>query len=410
MSAETSPFLPYGRPSLDDEDIAAVTAVLRGDWLTTGPAIEKFERELAEQVGAKHAVVCSNGTAALHLGMLALDLGPGRAVVVPALTFLATANAARYVGAEVVFADVDPETGLMGPRELEQAIARCDQGKPAAVVPVHYAGQCADLPEISAIARQHDMAVVEDAAHAIGTTYDHAGQSHDIGACHHSDVTMFSFHAVKTVTMGEGGALTMSDPVLAAKARLFRNHGMTKNQHEFANVEFGISAENGANPWYYEMPEVGFNYRATDIQCALGSSQLKKLAEFVAKRSRLAEIYDERLVSLSTYVVPLRRVESCRPAWHLYAVRVDFAKLKIDRAGLMTRLKELGIGSQVHYIPVHLQPYYQARYGTLTLTGAESLYGELLSLPLFPGMEEADVGRVDDALTQVLDENKSAQV
>lgn len=410
MSAENPSFLPYGRQSVDEDDIEAVAAVLRGDWLTTGPAIECFEGELAQRVGAEHAVVCSNGTAALHLSMLALGLGEGDAVVVPTITFLATANAARYVGAEVVFADVDPETGLMGAQELEMAIERCDRGRPAAVAPVHYSGQCVNMPEISAIARQHGMSVVEDAAHALGTQYDHAGETHSVGACRHSDIAMFSFHAVKTITMGEGGAVTTSNRDLAAKARMFRSHGMTNRAQDFANAELGRSAEDGSNPWYYEMQHVGFNYRATDIQCALGTSQLKKLDEFVAKRSRLAAIYDERLASLANFIVPLRRVENCRPAWHLYAVRINFAELDIDRAGLMKRLREYGIGSQVHYIPVHLQPYYQSRYGALTLTAAESLYEELLSLPLYPAMAKSDVARVVDALTEVVEENKSVQV
>ncbi len=410
MASEKQRFLPYGRQTVDEEDIAQVAAVLRGDWLTTGPAVEEFEQTLAETVGANHAVVCNSGTAALHLAMLALEIGADQAVIVPSLTFLASANAARFVGAEVVFADVDRESGLMNADDFERAISQNSERNLAAVIPVHYAGQCADLADISAVADRHGLAVVEDAAHAIGTQYDIEGELGAIGDCRYSRMTMFSFHPVKTVTMAEGGAVTTNKTTDAERLRYFRSHGMTHRPQDFENKELAFSADGEPNPWYYEMRDVGLNYRATDVQCALGLSQLGKLKEFVSKRTMLVDAYDSQLRQLANILKPLKRRAHCSPAWHLYPIRINFAALGIDRAKLMGKLRDKGIGSQVHYIPVHLQPYYLNRYGKISLPGAEAIYEELLSLPLFPGMKLADVDRVVDALSEIIQENKSAAI
>lgn len=397
--AVDAPFLPYGRHSIEDDDIAAVSAVLRGESLTNGPQLARFEAALAECVRAPHARACSSGTAALHLAMLALGIGAGDAVVVPAVTFLATANAARFTGAEVVFADVDPLSGLMTPDTLAEALARPHEGRLRAVVPVHLAGQPADMPALAALARQHDIAVVEDACHALGSFYeDGEGLPHAVGACAHSDAAVFSFHPVKTVAMGEGGAITTQDAALAARIALLRNHGMTRTPEDFVSADLAFAADGTPNPWYYEMQALGHNYRASELHCALGASQLTKLGRFVAARRALVAAYDRLLAPLAPVVTPLGCRPGAIPAWHLYVMRVDFAALGLDRAAVMRTLAAQGIGSQVHYLPLHLQPYYRRLCGPLALRGAEAYYRGCLSLPLFPAMTEADVARAAAAL------------
>lgn len=395
----TQPFLPYGRQSIDDDDIAAVVEALRAEALTTGPRVEAFERALADAVNAAQAVVCANGTAALHLAALALDLGPGDAVVVPAVTFLATANAVRYVGAEVVFADVDPATGLMMPEHVEAALARADDARVRAVFPVHLGGQVGDPVGLVRLAADRGLAVVEDACHAIGTTY--GPEDLAVGACRHAVMTCFSFHPVKTIAMGEGGAVTCADPDLAARLRCLRAHGMSRGEGGWHRPELALAADGSVNPWYYEMAATGFNYRATDLQCALGISQLAKLSHFVERRRHLVALYDQALAPLAPLVRPLGRTD-CRPGWHLNVARIDFAAAGTDRATVMRRLRDDGIGSQVHYIPVPWQPYYRDRYGELDLPGAAAYYASCLSLPLFPAMADDDVPRVAAALARAI--------
>jgi UDP-4-amino-4,6-dideoxy-N-acetyl-beta-L-altrosamine transaminase len=390
-------FLPYGRQVIDDDDIAAVTAVLRGDWLTTGPTIEEFESALAARVGARFAVACSSGTAALHLATLAAGLKHGDYAVVPSMTFLATANAVRYADAEVVFADVDGDTGLLRPEDLEAALARA-QGRVVAVLPVHLAGQTADMAAIAEIAQRHGMAVIEDACHALGSTYQAGGEIFQVGSCRHSTMAVFSFHPVKTIAMGEGGAITTNDLELYKKLMMLRSHGMTRNLSEFHNADLAFGADGNPNPWYYEMPVIGFNYRASDIHCALGLSQLGKLDNFIERRRALVVQYDKLLAPLIPQVRLPERVPACSPAWHLYAPRCDFATIEGGRGGLMQRLRDAGVGTQVHYIPVHRQPYYLERLGEQQLPGAMKYYRGTLSLPLFPSMTDADVARVVDAL------------
>jgi UDP-4-amino-4,6-dideoxy-N-acetyl-beta-L-altrosamine transaminase len=394
------PFLPYGRHSIDDADIQAVVQILKSDFLTTGPMTSKFEAKLAVKTAAKHAVCVSSGTAALHLAALSLELKAGDIVIVPTITFLATANAPRYVGASVVFADVDPNTGLMGPGHLTQALERA-AGKAKAIFPVHLAGQCADMASISEIARKHNLAIIEDASHALGAHYRNGNTDCLIGGCTDSDMTVFSFHPVKSIAMGEGGAITTNDGPRAERLKRLRSHGMERSAAAFKNDALAFTENGGANPWYYEMQELGFNYRASDIHCALGASQLKKLDAFVARRNHLSDLYNHTLAALSPIVRPLGRVPECYPAWHLYVTLIDFEAAGISRANLMERLRDLGIGTQVHYIPVHKQPYYQ-NTNTPNLPGAQSYYDRCLSLPLFPGMEDSDVGRVCDALANEL--------
>ncbi|MBT3359243.1 MAG: UDP-4-amino-4,6-dideoxy-N-acetyl-beta-L-altrosamine transaminase [Rhodospirillales bacterium] len=397
------PFLPYGRQSIEDDDIAAVSQALRGDFLTTGPLVDKFEDAFAKHVGARFAVVCTSGTAAQHLTTLAMELKPGAKAIVPAVTFLSTANAARYVGAEVIFADVAPDTGLMEAEHLRAALATAEKKDASAVFPVHLGGQCADMQSIHDLARHHGLIIAEDACHAIGTTYkSRAGGTLSVGACAHSDMAVFSLHPVKTITMGEGGVITTNDAGLAARLKRLRSHGMTRDAALFVNSDLALDGASEANPWYYEMGEIGFNYRAPDINCALGLSQLSKLDRFVTARRALVGQYDQRLASLAPLVKPLSRMP-CEAGWHLYVALIDFASAGMERAELMAKLRERGIGTQVHYIPVHLQPYYRERYGDVELPGAMAYYNRCLSLPLFPAMGEDDVSRVVDALIDLLD-------
>ncbi len=381
-------FLPYGRQTIEDDDIAAVADALRADFLTTGPTVDAFEADFAEAVGAKHAVACINGTAALHLAMLALEVQPGEAVIAPSITFLATANCARYVGAEVVFADVDPASGLMTPDTLADAIRRLDGRRLRAVNPVHLRGDAVELPALAALAAEADAVLVEDAPHALGTTARFDNTTETVGDCRHSVMATFSFHPVKTIATGEGGMITTNDPALAERLRLLRSHGMVRPPV--------------ADPWWYEMPEPGFNYRLPDILCALGISQLKKLPRFAERRRRLAALYAEALKPLAPLVT-----QALSPAWsdpvlHLMTVLIDFRAAGVTRREVVDALKAHGVGSQVHYIPVHAQPYYRARYGDLSLPGAEAWYARCLSLPLYPGMDDDDVARVAKALKSAL--------
>ncbi len=392
-------FLPYGRQLIEEDDIAAVAEALRGDYLTTGPAVARFETALAKTVSAKHALVCNSGTAALYLAAHALGLGAGKKVIVPAITFLATASAPHLNGADIVFADVDPETGLMRPQDLADALKRA--GRADAVFNVHLNGQCGDLEEIAALARAHGALVVDDACHALGAAYvAHNGAATSIGSNAFADASVFSFHPVKAIAMGEGGAVTTNDDAVAERLARARNHGMTRDPARFENAEDAFGPDGKANPWYYELVEPGFNWRATDIQCALGLSQLGKLGRFIARRRALSAAYDTHFAALAPAIRPIARFRRCLPAWHLYVVRIAFSR--ISRGELMRKLAEQGIGTQVHYIPVHRQPYFVGRCGVLDLPGAESYYAQALSLPLHAGMTAADTERVVNALAKCL--------
>jgi len=381
-------FLPYGRQTIEEDDVAAVAEALRADFLTTGPLVARFEAAFAARVGAKHAVACANGTAALHLAMLALGAAPGEAVIAPTTTFLATANCARYVGAEVVFADVDPLSGLMTPATLEDALDRLGGRRLRAVLPVHLRGDAAELPALARLAAGAGAVLVEDAAHALGTAMDFGAGPETVGDGRRSAMTTFSFHPVKTIATAEGGMVTTSDHRIAERLRRLRSHGMTR--------------PDGGPAWWYEMPEIGFNYRLPDVLCALGLSQLAKLDRFAARRRALAAAYAAALAELAPLVRPAVSPAWSRPVPHLMTVLIDFEAAGRDRAAVMEALRARGVGSQVHYIPVHRQPYYAERYGPLDLPGAEAWYARCLSLPLYPAMDEADVERVVRALAAAL--------
>ncbi len=395
-------FLPYGRQFIGKEDVEAVRRVLESDFLTTGPMVETFERAFAEKLGAPFAVACSSGTAALHLAVRALALPSGAACVVPAVTFAATASVVLHCGGRLLLADVDPATGLMTPAHLEAAIERAGNRPVAAVLPVHYAGQPAAMAELRAIAQRHEAWLVEDACHALGSRFRDGQGEVIVGDGSRSDLACFSFHPVKMIACGEGGMVTTADPHLADRVRRLRNHGIVRDPARFVQPEAALDSRGSPRPWYYEVQEPGFNYRLSDIHAALGWSQLRRLEFFVARRRRLVESYDRLLAPFAPHLLPLGRVAGAEPGWHLYVVRIDFEGLGIDRAAVVHRLRERGIGSQVHYIPLHLQPCFRAYDPDLRLPGAEAFYARCLSLPLFVGMTEEDVERVVGELAHVL--------
>lgn len=403
MTDQGGRFLPYGHHQIDEDDIAAVVSVLRSDSLTGGPLVAEFEQAFAERVGARFAVACANGTAGLHLAAMALGLGPNDAAIVPTLTFLATANAARYVGAEVTFADVDAATGLLREEYLQEAFARGGTKNAKVVIPVHLNGQCVNMESVAEFASRHGLRVIEDACHAIGATYStRSGEEVRVGACRHSDMAVFSLHPVKTIAMGEGGIVTTNDAELYELLIRLRSHGMVRDPAQFTQREEAYDQSGRVNPWYYEMPEPGFNYRASEIHCALGRNQLLKLDRFLARRKELADLYDLALTSLSPKLQPIPRVSGCNSGWHLYVVGIDFTTLGMSRASVMEALRARGIGTQVHYLPLHRQPYYRQRYGALSLPGADAYYASCLSLPLFPALTDDDVGQVATELGRVL--------
>lgn len=380
--------IPYGRQCIDDDDIAAVVEALKSDYLTTGPKVQEFEEAFAEYVGAKYAVAVANGTAALHLACLAGNIGFGHEVITTPITFAASANCALYVGATPVFADIDPVTYNIDPQEILQKITP----KTKAIVPVHYTGLPCDMERIHEIAIEHNLIVIEDACHALGAKYNES----KIGDCTYSDMTVFSFHPVKHITTGEGGMITTNNNELYEKLIMFRSHGITRNQDKFL--------ENHGS-WYYEMQILGYNYRLTDIQCALGISQLKKADIFIKRRREIAEIYSEALRGLPL-ILPSEKEGYYNP-YHLYVIKVE-KDSPLDRNTLYEELKKVGVLCQVHYIPVHLLPYYRKKFGYKTgdYPHAEMYYQHCLTLPLYPLMTDEDVFYVIEQLKRLLTNEK----
>lgn len=374
--------LPYSRQWITEDDCEAVTRILRSDWLTTGPTVEEFENAFADFTGAKYAVAVSNGTAALHAAMYAIGIGPGDEVIVPTMTFAATANGVLFCGGIPVFCDCDPETLLIDPTAIEAAITK----KTKAICAVDYAGQPCDYDALRAIADRHDLLLIADACHALGACYRHRA----VGFL--ADLSTFSFHPVKPMTTGEGGMITTDSREFASRMRQFRNHCMTSSHRE--------RHEQGS--WEYEILGLGWNYRLTDFQAALGLSQLKKVPRATHKRREIAERYSAAFASLSG-IQPLTVQDDVSHAYHLYVIKVDPAELSVGRAEFFRALTAEGIGVNVHYIPVHLHPFYRERLKTKKgmYPNAESAYERILSLPIFAGMGEDDINDVIDAVTKV---------
>lgn len=395
----------YGRQFIDAQDIDAVVAVLKSDYLTDGPAVDKLESALSKRWNDNHVAACANGTAALHLACMGYDIGNGGndVVIVPAITFVATANAPAMSGAKVIFADVDPETGLMGPEHLEDALVRAERlGHPRAIFPVHLNGQVAPLDALSGIARRKGMLVIEDACHALGGQYRRDGSSGPVGDTVLSNAACFSFHPVKTVAMGEGGAISSRDAAFIERVRQLRAHGIVRKAEDMQQPELATAPSGERNPWYHEMQRLGYNYRLSDIHSALGASQLVKLDRFVEKRRRLVARYRSQLADLGPHISCVREMQDQSPGWHLMVVLINFAAFDTNRASVMGRLKAEGIATQVHYLPVPWQPYWREHSNTPDLPGAVQYYERALSLPLFHALEEEDVDHVVATLARCI--------
>lgn len=368
--------IPYGRQDVTEEDIAAVAAVLRSDWITQGPSVEKFETAVMDYCGAQHAVATNSATSALHIACLALGLGPGQSMWTSPNTFVASSNAALLCGANVDFVDIDARTYNMSIDALDAKLAKARrQGNlPKIVMPVHFAGQSCDMRAIGMLANDYGFSVIEDASHGIGGRY----LDGRIGSCTYSSITVFSFHPVKIVTTGEGGMAVTNDPELADQMRLLRSHGITRDQKKMQERSHG--------PWYYQQIALGFNYRMTDIQAALGASQMQRIDGYVQSRHKVAQRYSEQLVELPI-ILPWQSPETYS-AYHLYPIQIDSSKTSLSRETVFAHMRERGVDVNVHYIPVHLQPYYKALgFKQESFPIVERYYANAMSLPLFPTLD-----------------------
>lgn len=372
--------IPYGRQTIEDDDIAAVAEVLKTDWLTQGPKVEEFEKSLADYCGANYAVAVSSGTAALHSAYAAAGIQKDDEVIVPAITFAATANAAMYLGARPVFCDIRPDTINIDETKIEKLIT----SKTKAIVPVHFAGHPCEMDKILEIAKERNLMVIEDACHALGAVY----KDKKVGNI--SDLTAFSFHPVKLITTGEGGMISTVDKEFHEKLLMFRTHGITKDPGRL---------EKNDGPWYHEMQTLGFNYRLTDIQCALGHSQLKKLEKFLARRREIADFYKENLKDIAGLKLPVE-LPGVKSAWHLYTVRVPPER----RKKIFEELRASGIGVQVHYVPVYHHPYYRGLGYRDFLPEAEAYYASCISLPIYPGLENSQLDFISEKLHKIMEE------
>ena len=379
----------YGKQSIDENDIDAVVEVLKSDFLTQGPAIEKFEKCVAEYCGAKYAVAVTSATAALHISCLATGLGKGDILWTSPITFTASANCGRYCGADVDFVDIDPSTYNMSIAELEKKLQAAEI-KPRVVVPVHLAGQSCEMDKIYKLSQKYGFKVIEDASHAIGADYKET----KVGCCKYSDMTVFSFHPVKIVTTGEGGMVLTNDKDLYEKLVLYRSHGITRDPKLMTGTADG--------PWYYQQIDLGFNYRMTDMQAALGYSQMQKVNEFVSKRRYLAKRYNELLKNINGIQLPDQN-EDTKSSWHLYVVRVDFSKISKTKNQIFAEMKEKGICLNLHYIPVHTQPYYEnLGFKGGDFPNSEKYYEEAFTLPLYYSLTDEQQDHIVKSLVEVL--------
>lgn len=376
--------IPYAKHCIDQDDIKSVVSVLKSDWLTTGPKVDEFEKSFANYVGAKFAVAVSSGTAALHTAAFATGICKGDEVITTPMTFAASSNCVLYQDGRPVFADIDKKTYNIDPANIKRKVTK----KTKAIIPVDYTGQPCDLDEIKDIADDKNLIVIEDASHAIGSKY----KGKKIGSI--SDLSVFSFHPVKHITTGEGGIITTNSKELYEKLLLFRNHGITKNETDF------VSPADGS--WYYEQQSLGYNYRITDFQCALGLSQLKKIDKIIKRRKEIVTKYNEAFEKVDEIITPFQ-LKKCESSWHLYVIQLSLEKLKINRKKVFNDLRKKNIGIQVHYIPVYYHPYYQRLgYNKGLCPNAEWLYERIISLPLYPKMTDSDVDNVINALKAII--------
>ena len=394
--------------SIDEDDIRAVSEALRSPYLTTGPLADQFEQALANYLGVKHAIVCSNGTAALHLSMLALGIGSGDKVITSPITFLADANAPRFCGADVLFADIDPKTINLDPLKVREILEKDDKVK--AIIPVHFAGQACDMRAFSEISKEFNVHIIEDGCHALGGSYIKGSKPVKVGSCADSTFTTFSFHPIKNITTGEGGAITTNDDALNEKLRLLRSHGNTRNPKDFIYTDLSTTDIDGSsiiNPWYYEMQELSYNYRLTDFQSALGISQLKRLDSFIKERNLLANYYEEELEKLNdNKILPLANFSGTNHGRHLFVVKIPMHRVKGGRALIANELLNQGIQTQVHYIPIHFQPNYQEYFNQkLHFPEAEDYYAQCLSLPLFVGLKKREIRKIIHTLSHIINKN-----
>lgn len=375
--------IPYGKQSIDDEDIKAVMEVLTSDWLTTGPKVSEFEQKFSSVAGSKESVVVSNGTAALHTAMYALGIHKGDEVIVPSMTFAASANCVVFQGAKPVIVDVDTDTLLIDPEKVEKHIT----AQTKAIVTVDYAGQPCDYDHLWEIAEKYQLPIVADACHSLGGRY----KNRPVGSL--ATLNTFSFHPVKHITTGEGGMITTDDPELARRMRLFRNHGISTDHRQ----------REEAGSWFYEMIDLGYNYRLTDIQCALGISQLKHLPDWILRRQKIAHEYDRAFAAIPE-ISPLGMSKDVSHAYHLYVIRLNLDMIKTDRATIFRALRQAGIGVNVHYIPVHMHPFYQKNFGTRKgdCPVAESAYERIITLPMYPKMNEDDIDTVINTVENII--------
>ncbi len=373
-------FIPYGRQLIDAEDIRAVIKILKSDWLTQGPAVDQFEREFAAFCGARYAVAVSSGTAALHLSAIAAGFGPGDEVITTPITFVATSNSILYTGATPFFADIDPETACIDIKNISSRI----NGRTRGIIPVHFAGQPCDMEAIAGLSKK--VTIIEDAAHALGAQYKVQGKWFKVGSCAHSDMTIFSLHPVKHIAAGEGGVITTNSSELASRLRMLRTHGITREN---------ALMEQNPGPWWYEMQELGYNYRITDIQCALAASQLKKIEGFVERRREIVKKYNEAFKD-NPYIEVLTERSWARSSWHIYVILCK----GVDRDRMFHALRAEGLGVNVHYIPVYRQPFYvkKGSGSPSDFPESENYYNKAITIPLFPAMTERQVARVIDTV------------
>ena len=388
---------PYSRPHLNDDDIAEVMSVLQGQFLTQGPVVVRLEDALQNLFAVKHAIICNSGTAALHMAYDGLGLGPDAGLITSAVTFLATANAARMCNAPVGLADVDPVAGNVTLETIKAAVEAASF-KVRAIAVVHLGGRPCEMIAISAYAKSIGAYLVEDACHAPLAEYiDTAGASFTVGSCAHSDAATLSFHAIKHITAGEGGVLLTNSDALAKQARLFRSHGMVRDPSELKNQE------NAGAPWYYEMHELGYNYRLSEVSCALALNQVSRLAINNQRRQEIAALYHQHLGGMDFIKLPeIISPENGSHAWHLFAPRFDFDAIGKSRKEIMLALADQGIGSQVHYIPLYHQPYYQNDYPSNVFSGAEEYYRQTLSLPMYYGLDDHDIEKIAQIIGSVV--------